>query len=92
MRLLKEIKLFVLFHMMSVPVIWGGLNGRWFVFRDKPLWFVIRFAALDDDDDPHLQSLIEAARVERDLRLSRLTVKAEYLLNRLVLEDIKEVK
>lgn len=53
-----------------VTVLWRGLTGRFYVFRDRPRWFVIYFLRRTRGcEQPVIERLVVDA--QRDLALRR---------------------
>lgn len=70
--MLKSTIQWLRFHIRALPVMWHGLRGGWYVFRDQPDWFVFRFASLAPTGDPEFDGLIAQAQHEAKLRLERM--------------------
>lgn len=58
----------ILFWWHSIVIMWRDSLGRWYVFRDRPLWFVEEFAELPLSTDRDVRNLVYAARMELSLR------------------------
>lgn len=56
----------------SLRVLWQGIGGRWYVFREAPDWICAEWAALDDSDDDEIRALARQALAELQLRVDRL--------------------
>lgn len=56
-----------------VPVVWRHLNGRWYVFRDAPMWLVLEIAGtpIEKEDSVEIASLIREARKELCTRMTK---------------------
>lgn len=68
--LLELVREFVAIRWL-MGVCWRDAGGHWYVFRDAPMWFVARMAAIEDDDEG-LRGLLQQARAELALRMQRL--------------------
>lgn len=60
--------------MKSIPrlsvVVFRFANGRWFIFRDQPDWFVEMMAAEKKGKSKEFEGMLELAREEWNKRLN----------------------
>lgn len=65
---MKRIKM--MWH--GIVTIWRFGRGRWFIFRDRPLWFVVEMAQatpLDGGDREWTLNYINQAKAEMQARI-----------------------
>lgn len=52
--------------------MWLHVQGRWYVFRNAPDWFVADIADIpNNDEDADVNAYINQARSERELRRAK---------------------
>lgn len=70
-RRLEAIQRAVELRIWTWRIVWRQANGRWFIFRDAPLWVVIKFldCPVEDLGEQASDEMMSRLRkLERDLK------------------------
>jgi hypothetical protein len=54
-----------------LPIIWLHIRGRWWIYRDAPLWLVERMAELEPTSTGHDDARVLVHKAREELMLRR---------------------